>query len=90
LFIEVTDDKLVKNRVHLDLVPTDRRRDVEVDRVLALGASQVADLRRPDGSGRVTLADPEGNEFCMVRSNAERATAAGSSRSLSSGELPND
>ena len=75
LFIEVPDEKLVKNRVHLDLVPTDRRRDAEVDRVLALGASQIADLRRPDGSGWVTLADPEGNEFCIVRSDTERATA---------------
>ena len=76
LFIEVLDHKLVKNRVHLDLVPTDRRRDAEVDRVLALGASQVADRRRPDGSGWVTLADPEGNEFCIVRSDEERAAAA--------------
>jgi hypothetical protein len=72
LFIEVPDDKVVKNRVHLDLAPSDRRRDDEVDRVLALGASQIADLRRPDGSGWVTLADPEGNEFCIVRSDEER------------------
>ena len=67
----------MKNRVHLDLVPTDRRRDAEVDRVLALGASQIADLRQPDGSGWVTLADPEGNEFCIVRSDSERATVPG-------------
>jgi Glyoxalase-like domain len=72
LFIEVPDTKVVKNRVHLDLVPTDRRRDAEVDRVVALGATQIADLRRPDGSGWVTLADPEGNEFCIVRSDEER------------------
>ena len=35
--------------------------------VLALGATQVADRRRSDGSGWVTLADPEGNEFCVLR-----------------------
>ncbi len=74
LFIEVDDDKRVKNRVHFDLVPTDRRRDAEVERLLALGAAQLADLRLPDGSGWVTLADPEGNEFCIVRSDEERAT----------------
>lgn len=72
LFIEVDDDKHAKNRVHLDLVPTDRRRDAEIDPVLALGAALVADLRLPDGSGWVTLADPEGNEFCIVRSDEER------------------
>jgi Glyoxalase-like domain len=81
LFIEVDDDKRLKNRMHLDLVPTDRRRDAEVDRVLALGASQITDLRRPDGSGWVTLADPEGNEFCILRSDEERVTTAASSHS---------
>jgi len=36
------------------------------ERLLALGASQLADHRRPDGSGWITLADPEGNEFCIL------------------------
>jgi predicted enzyme related to lactoylglutathione lyase len=66
LFITVPDDKVVKNRVHLDLRPTDRTREQEVERVVALGASQLADHRRPDGSGWITLADPEGNEFCIL------------------------
>src|SRR5215469_8056022 len=66
LFITVPDDKRVKNRVHLDLRPVDRTREQEVERVLALGASQLADHRRPDGSGWITLADPEGNEFCIL------------------------
>jgi Glyoxalase-like domain len=66
LFINVPDSKQVKNRVHLDLRPTDRTREQEVERLLALGASQVADHRRPDGSGWITLADPEGNEFCIL------------------------
>jgi catechol 2,3-dioxygenase-like lactoylglutathione lyase family enzyme len=66
LFITVPDDKQVKNRLHLDLRPVDRTRDEEVERVLALGATQVGDFRRADGRGWVTLADPEGNEFCIL------------------------
>jgi len=66
LFITVSDGKTVKNRVHLDLRPVDRIREQEVERLLALGASQLADHRRPDGSGWITLADPEGNEFCIL------------------------
>ena len=76
LFIEVPDDKLVKNRVHLDLKPAEGNRDEELERLLRLGARQVADHRRPDGTGWVTLADPEGNEFCILRSDAERAASA--------------
>ncbi|MFB7888108.1 VOC family protein [Cellulosimicrobium cellulans] len=76
LFVEVPDDKELKNRVHLDLRPTDRTREEEVERVLALGATQVADRRTPDGGGWVVLADPEGNEFCILRSDAELAAAA--------------
>jgi hypothetical protein len=72
LFIEVPDEKMVKNRVHFDLSPTDRTRDEEVARLLDLGATMVADHRQADGSGWVTMADPEGNEFCVVRSLAER------------------
>lgn len=73
LFIETGDTKTGKNRVHLDLVPTDRLRDDEVRRVLAHGATQIGDRRNDDGTGWVVLADPEGNEFCILRSDAERA-----------------
>jgi hypothetical protein len=66
LFITVPDAKTVKNRVHLDLRPADRTREQETERILALGASQRADRRRPDGGGWITLADPEGNEFCIL------------------------
>ncbi|MER5641234.1 VOC family protein [Kitasatospora sp. NPDC002227] len=41
--------------------------------LLALGAALVADRRNPDGIGWAVLADPEGNEFCVLRSAAERA-----------------
>ena len=73
LFQTVPDVKQVKNRIHFDIAPTDRWRDAEVERVLALGATQVADHRYPDGTGWVVLADPEGNEFCILRSDEERA-----------------
>ncbi|GAA3394582.1 VOC family protein [Cryptosporangium minutisporangium] len=72
LFVTVPERKNGKNRVHFDLQPTDRTRDEEVERVRSLGAQVVADHRRPDGSGWVTMADPEGNEFCVERSAAER------------------
>ncbi|MFJ7751171.1 VOC family protein [Arthrobacter sp. NPDC097144] len=73
LFINVPDAKQVKNRVHLDLRPAEGTRDRELKRLLALGAREVADRRLPDGTGWVVLADPEGNEFCILRSDAERA-----------------
>ncbi|MFJ8166379.1 VOC family protein [Streptomyces sp. NPDC096136] len=72
LFIQGPDSKSVKNRVHLDIQPQDRSRDEEVERLLALGATLVGDHRKPDGTGWATLADPEGNEFCVERSAAER------------------
>jgi hypothetical protein len=72
LFIEVPEGKRVKNRVHFDLVPIDRTRDEEIERVLALGATPLDDRRQPDGTGWLVLADPEGNEFCILRSDAER------------------
>lgn len=63
LFLRVPEGKAVKNRLHLDLRPDDR--DAEVARLESLGA------RRVDvGQGDVTwvvLADPEGNEFCVLR-----------------------
>ncbi|MDQ3733323.1 MAG: VOC family protein, partial [Actinomycetota bacterium] len=65
-----------KNRLHLDLRPTDRTRDEEVARLLALGASLIDDRRRPDGTGWAVLADPEGNEFCVERSAVERSATA--------------
>lgn len=77
LFIEVDDLQDPVGRVHLDLAPQDRRRDEEVDRVLGLGAVEVADRRRPDGSGWMVLADPAGNQFCIVRSDEERAATDG-------------
>ena len=75
LFIRVPEGKSVKNRMHFDLRPTDRARDEEIERVLGLGATLVADHRgiHGPGTGWAVLADPEGNEFCILRSDAELA-----------------
>jgi hypothetical protein len=73
LFIEVPEAKTSKNRIHFDLRPRTGNRDEEVARVLELGATQVHDHRQPSGGGWVVLADPEGNEFCILSSRAEVA-----------------
>lgn len=75
LFIEVPDAKHIKNRVHLDLKPAAGTRDQELERLLDLGAREIDDRRLPDGTGWVVPADPEGNEFCILRSDAERRAA---------------
>jgi len=62
-----TDPKVGKNRLHLDVAPfVDDDRDAEVDRLLALGATEVDVGQGPDVTWRV-LADPEGNELCVLR-----------------------
>lgn len=70
-FNQVPEAKTVKNRIHLCLRPQISR-DQEVERLLGLGATFVADHRDPDGSGWAVLADPEGNEFCVLRGESER------------------
>jgi hypothetical protein len=64
------DDKIVKNRLHIDVNATDRDRDAEVERILELGATRV-DIGQGDDVSWVVLADPEGNEFCVLRSRVE-------------------
>jgi predicted enzyme related to lactoylglutathione lyase len=63
LFVKVPDRKMVKNRLHLDLRPKDQ--GAEVERILALGATRV-DIGQSDEVSWVVLADPEGNEFCVL------------------------
>ena len=63
-FARVPEDKTVKNRLHLDVNPTDREQDEEVRRLLDLGA-RYANVGQGDESW-VVLADPEGNEFCVL------------------------
>ena len=64
LFLAVPEDKTVKNRLHLDLRPEDQA--VEVARIEALGATRV-DIGQGEDVTWVVLADPEGNEFCVLR-----------------------
>lgn len=72
LFLRVPEPKVGKNRMHVCLCP-EQGRDAEIERVTTLGAAMVADRRKPDGTGWAVLADPEGNEFCVLRSVDERA-----------------
>jgi predicted enzyme related to lactoylglutathione lyase len=60
------DRKVVKNRVHLDLTVGAAERDAEIERLLGLGASRV-DVGQTGDESWTVLADPEGNEFCVVR-----------------------
>jgi predicted enzyme related to lactoylglutathione lyase len=64
LFVHAPDVKTAKNRLHLDLRPDDR--DAEVARLEQLGATRV-DIGQGDVYW-VVLADPEGNEFCVLSS----------------------
>jgi len=64
-FARVPEEKVVKNRVHLDVNPTETEQDDEVSRLLALGATH-ADVGQTGEESWVTLADPEGNEFCVL------------------------
>jgi hypothetical protein len=63
-FARVPEGRTVKNRLHIDVNPTDRDQADEVRRLLDLGARR-ADVGQGDESW-VVLADPEGNEFCVL------------------------
>jgi hypothetical protein len=65
-FMPVVDPKTVKNRVHLDLTTDAGDRDDEIARLIGLGASPV-DIGQTGEESWTVLADPEGNEFCIVR-----------------------
>ncbi|MEV8422136.1 VOC family protein [Streptomyces niveus] len=64
--VPATERKTVKNRLHLDLTTVAEDRDAEIDRLLALGARRV-DVGQTGEESWTVLADPEGNEFCVVR-----------------------
>jgi len=64
-FARVPEGKTVKNRLHLDVSPADREQDDEVRRLLGLGA-QHADVGQTGDESWIVLADPEGNEFCVL------------------------
>jgi hypothetical protein len=63
LFTPVPEGKTVKNRLHFDFAPDDR--DAEVDRLIKMGATRI-DVGQTGEETWVVLADPEGNEFCVL------------------------
>ena len=65
VFAKVPELKTVKNRVHIDLSPSGCDQAEEVDRLVLLGASRI-DIGQGDVPW-IVLADPEGNEFCVLR-----------------------
>jgi hypothetical protein len=65
LFAPVADPTPGKVRLHIDLNATDRDRDAELERLLSLGATR-ADVGQTGEEGWHVLADPEGNEFCLL------------------------
>jgi Glyoxalase-like domain len=73
VFLSVPEDKVVKNRLHLDLRPSDQI--AELQRLIELGASHV-DVGQSADCTWVVLADPEGNEFCVLRPFTEDELAS--------------
>lgn len=73
LFIEVPDAELPAKRIHLDVRPVDRTQEDEYQWLLTVGATLVEDHRgiHGQGTGWVTMADPEGNAFCVLRSQVD-------------------
>jgi hypothetical protein len=69
LFQKVPEGKTVKNRLHIDVNATDRSQEEEVERLVGLGAKRV-DIGQGEQTW-VVLADPEGNEFCVLRTRVE-------------------
>ncbi|MER5487257.1 VOC family protein [Streptomyces sp. NPDC002812] len=69
VFVQVPEGKTLKNRLHLDVSPIDAGTEDEVTRLLGLGATRADVGQGPDRSW-VVMADPEGNEFCVLRSLA--------------------
>ena len=71
VFVPVDGDKTVKNRLHLDLAPhVSQDREAEIERLERLGARRV-DVGQPSSARFTVLADPEGNEFCVLSSREE-------------------
>jgi hypothetical protein len=69
VFVPVPEAKTVKNRLHIDVNPVGCEQEQEVERLIGLGARR-ADVDQGEQTW-VVLADPEGNEFCVLRSQVE-------------------
>jgi hypothetical protein len=70
VFAPVADPTPGKRRLHVDLNATDRDQDAELERLLGLGATR-ADVGQTGDEGWHVLADPEGNQFCLLRSRLD-------------------
>ena len=68
----VDDAKSVKNRIHLDLRADGTSQEEEVQRLLRLGATRI-DVGQPVDATWIVLADPEGNEFCLLLRSVQEA-----------------
>jgi catechol 2,3-dioxygenase-like lactoylglutathione lyase family enzyme len=68
-FVLVPEEKILKNRVHIDLTPIDCSQEEEVRRLMELGAHPIDIGQR--GTSWIVMADPEGNEFCVMESILE-------------------
>jgi len=67
IFVPVPEGKTVKNRLHIDLAPSpDAGQDAEVRRLEVMGATRARVGQDPDQASWVVMADPEGNEFCVL------------------------
>jgi hypothetical protein len=64
-FLPVPETKMVKNRLHLDLRADGAGTEAELERLLGLGARRIT-VGEPEDATWVVLADPEGNEFCLL------------------------
>ena len=84
---KVPEGKTVKNRMHVDVNATDRDQAAEVERILALGATYADVGQAPDASW-VVLADPEGNELCVLRSRVPDSPDEGDDDGWSGGVRP--
>jgi catechol 2,3-dioxygenase-like lactoylglutathione lyase family enzyme len=76
IFSPTTDPKVGKLRLHLDLSPTDRTQDAELERLLRLGA-RPADIGQSGEESWQVLLDPEDNEFCLLQRRLDELTAQG-------------
>jgi hypothetical protein len=69
-FVPVPDEKKGKNRLHIDVNPIGCDQQQEVERLIGLGARR-ADVGQGDGKSWVVLADPEGNELCVLHTRMD-------------------
>jgi len=70
LFVPVPEAKSVKDRLHIDVSPVGTDQATELQRLLALGATPVDVGQRPEDTW-IVLADPEGNEFCLLHGQVD-------------------